>query len=104
MKEISPNALETVDGGTLRQEASSQKAMESHLEPFGSPVSGQFINVSPEATSQGELQTSSVMHVEESDAPPRRKRRATIVLEEGPSTCSRRALTLCVNLTRSWSN
>ncbi len=57
-------------------------------------MSGQFINVSPEATSQGELQTSSVMHVEESDAPPRRKRLATIVLEEGPTTCSRRALTL----------
>jgi hypothetical protein len=49
------------------------------LEPFGSPLSGQFVNGFPEPTSQGEVQTSDVMQMPESDALMHKKRRATIV-------------------------
>jgi len=49
------------------------------LVPFGSPLSSQFVNGSPEPTSQGEIQTLDVMQMSEGDAHVRRKRRATIV-------------------------
>jgi hypothetical protein len=56
---------------------------------FGSPLSGQFVNGSPELTSQGEIQTSDVMQMSEGDAPVRKKHRATIVPQVRSPTTSR---------------
>jgi hypothetical protein len=44
------------------EETTSQEPMKT-LEPFGSPLSGQFVNGSLEPTSQGEVQTSDVMQM-----------------------------------------
>ncbi len=41
------------------EETASQEPMKTP-EPFGSSLSGQFVNGSPEPTSQGEVQTSDV--------------------------------------------
>jgi hypothetical protein len=54
------------------KEIASQKPMKT-WEPFGSPLSGQFINGSPKPTSQGEVQTSDVMQMSEGDALVRKK-------------------------------
>jgi hypothetical protein len=37
-------------------------------EPFGLPLSSQFVNGFPEPTSQGEIQTSNVMQMSKGDA------------------------------------
>ncbi len=52
-------------------------------------MSGQFVNGSPEPTSQGEIQTSDVMQMLEGDAHVRRKRGATIVPQVRSPTTSR---------------
>jgi len=69
------------------EETASQEPMETS-ELFGSPLSGQFVNGSPEPTSQGEVQTSDVMQMSEGDAPVRKKRCATIVPQVKSSTMS----------------
>jgi hypothetical protein len=48
-------------------------------EPFGSQLSGQFVNGFPEPTSQGQVQTSNVMQMSKGDALVRKKHHATIV-------------------------
>ncbi len=60
------------------EETASQEPMKTS-EPFGSLLSGQFVNGSPQPTSQGEVQTSDVMQMSEGDAHVRKKRCATIV-------------------------
>jgi hypothetical protein len=70
------------------EETASQEPMKTP-EPFGSPLSGQFVNGSPEPTSQGEIQTSDVMQMSKGDAPVRRKRGATIVPQVRSPTTSR---------------
>ncbi|CAM6004136.1 unnamed protein product [Sphagnum balticum] len=70
------------------EETASQEPMKTS-EPFGSPLSGQFVNGSPEPTSQGEVQTSGVMQMSEGDAPVRKKRRASIVPQVRSPTTSR---------------
>jgi hypothetical protein len=68
------------------EETASQEPMKTP-EPFGSPLSGQFVNSSPEPTSQGEVQTSDVMQMSQGDAPVCKKRRPTIVPQvRSPST------------------
>jgi hypothetical protein len=53
----SPNIVEKMVA-TL-EETTYQEPMKTP-KPFGSPLSGQFVNGSPEPTSQGEVQTSDV--------------------------------------------
>jgi len=62
----------------LLEETTSQEPMKTS-EPYGSSLSGQFVNGSPEPTSQGEVQISNVMQMSEGDAHVRKKCRATIV-------------------------
>ncbi len=69
------------------EETASQEPMNTS-EPFGLPLSGQFVNGSPEPTSQGEVQTSDVVQMSEGDAPVRKKRRATIVPQVRSPTMS----------------
>jgi hypothetical protein len=57
--------------------------------PFGSPLSGQFVNASLEPTSQGEVQTLDVMQMSEGDAHVRKKRCVTIVPQVRSLTKSR---------------
>jgi len=81
-----PNTVEKMVA--LLEETASQEPMKTP-EPFGSPLSGQFVNGSPEPTSQGEIQTLDVMQMSEGDAPVRRKRGATIVPQVRSPTISR---------------
>jgi hypothetical protein len=68
------------------EETASQEPMKT-LEPFGSPLSSQFVNGSPKPTSQGEVQTSDVMQMSEGDALVRKKCHATIVPQvKSPTT------------------
>jgi hypothetical protein len=70
------------------EETASQEPMKTS-EPFVSLLSGQFVNGSPEPTSQGEVQTSNVMHMLEGDAHVRKKCCATIVPQVRSPTTSR---------------
>ncbi len=55
-------------------------------------MSGQFVNGSPEPTSQGEIQTSDVMQMSEGDAHVRKKCGATIVPQvKSPTSRNTRA-------------
>jgi hypothetical protein len=81
-----PNTVEKMVA--LLEEIASQEPMKT-LKPFGSPLSGQFVDGSLEPTSQGEVQTSDVMQMSEGDAPVRKKRRATIVPQARSPTMSR---------------
>jgi hypothetical protein len=69
------------------EETASQEPMNTS-KSFGLPLSGQFVNGSPEPTSQGEIQTSDFMQMSEGDAPMRKKRRATIVPQVRSPTTS----------------
>jgi len=70
------------------EETTSQEPMKTS-EPFGSSLSGQFVNGSPKPTSQGEVQTLDVMQMSEGDGPVRKKRCATIVPQVRSPTMSR---------------
>jgi hypothetical protein len=59
------------------------------LEPFGSPLSGQFVNGSPKPTSQGEVQTLNVVQMSKGDAHVCKKHHATIVPQVRSPTTSR---------------
>ncbi len=61
----SPNTVEKMVAPL--EETASQEPMKTP-EPFGSPLSGQFVNCSSEPTSQGEVQTSDVMQMSQGDA------------------------------------
>jgi hypothetical protein len=54
------------------EEIASQEPMKTS-DPFGSSLPGQFVNGSPEPTSQGEVQISNVMQMSEGDAHLRKK-------------------------------
>jgi len=82
----SPNTVEKMFAPL--EETASQEPMKTP-EPFGSPLSGQFVDGSPEPTSQGEVQISDVMQMSQGDAPVRKKRRPTIVPQVRSPTTSR---------------
>jgi hypothetical protein len=81
-----PNTVEEMVASL--EEIASQKPMKA-LEPFGSPLFGQFVNGSPKPTSQREVQTSDVMQMSKSDAHVRLKCHATIVPQVRSPTTSR---------------
>jgi len=86
--ELQTSTLNTVEKMVaLLEETAFQKPMKT-LEPFGSPLSGQFVNVSLEPTSQGEVQMSDVMQMLEGDALVCKKCHATIVPQVRSPTTS----------------
>jgi hypothetical protein len=82
----SPNIVEKMVAPL--EETASQEPMKTP-KPFGSPLSGQFVNGSPEPTSQGEVQISHVMQMSKGDAPVHKKRHATIVPQVRNPTTNR---------------
>jgi len=86
--ELQTSSPNTVEKWVALLEKTVFQELTKTPEPFGSPLSGQFVNGSPEPTSQGEVQTSDVMQMSEGDAPVRKKRRATIVPQVRSRTTS----------------
>jgi hypothetical protein len=80
-----PNTVEKIVA--LLEEIASQEPMKTS-EPFGSPLSCQFVNGSLEPPSQGEVQTSDIMQMSEGDAHVCIKRCATIVPQMRSPTTS----------------
>jgi hypothetical protein len=75
LQTFTPNTIEKMVASF--KETTSQEPMKT-LEPFGLPLSGQFVNGSPKPTSQGEVQTSYVMQMLEGDGHVCKKCRTTI--------------------------